>query len=295
MTIPAVDIRSLVEAGLHYGHTTERWNPLMSPYIFGSRNGIHIIDLEQTVPLLQSAMSVAYGIAKAGGRILFVGTKAQACDIIKLSAERCGQYYVNHRWLGGMLTNWKTVSQAIDRLKELEATLENPRFMTKKEIIKMRRTVDKMNSVLQGVREMRGTPDLLFVIDTNKEAIAVSEATKLKIPIIAIVDTNCNPNNITHMIPGNDDAIRSIRICCDLISSSVLEGVQDGLSAAGVDLGASSGLPIAEAIAEDSAGGPAGEDDVIDGRLGDDADFVAVFDSAEQESDGEVADDATQE
>jgi small subunit ribosomal protein S2 len=243
MALPIVDIRKLVEAGLHYGHTTQRWNPLMANYIFGSRNGIHIIDLEQTVPLMQKAMEVTFDVAKSGGRILFVGTKSQASDIIRAAAESCGQYYVNHRWLGGILTNWKTVSQSIKRLKELEERLENPQFMTKKEILKMHREVEKMNLVLRGIREMCGVPDLLFVIDTNREAIAVREAVKLKIPVIAIVDTNCDPRSITHMIPGNDDAIRSIRICCDLISGAVLEGLQAGLSSSGVDIGATANLP----------------------------------------------------
>jgi small subunit ribosomal protein S2 len=252
MALPIIDIRKLVDAGLHYGHTTQRWNPLMAPYIFGSRNGIHIVDLEQTVALLHKAMEAAYGIAKSGGRILFVGTKPQACDIIKEAAENCGQYYVDHRWLGGMLTNWKTVSQSIKRLKELENTLENAQFMTKKEILKMRREVEKMDTVLHGVREMRGVPDLLFVIDTNKESIAIKEAIKLKIPVIAVVDTNSDPSDITHIIPGNDDAIRSIRLCCDFISASVLEGLQTGLSEAGVDLGESEEVPAEGILAKEA-------------------------------------------
>lgn len=239
MSLPVINLKNLVEAGLHYGHTTQRWNPLMAPYIFGSRNGIHIINLEKTVPLLQKAMEVARDVARSGGRILFVGTKPQAADIIREAAESCGQYYVNHRWLGGMLTNWKTVSQSIKRLKEIESTLENPQLMTKKEILKMRREAEKMNTVLCGVREMCGTPDLLFVIDTNKESIAIQEAMKLKIPVISVVDTNSDPRNVDYIIPGNDDAIRSIRLCCDLISASILDGLQTGLSEAGVDLGES--------------------------------------------------------
>jgi small subunit ribosomal protein S2 len=253
----------------------------MAPYIFGSRNGIHIIDLEQTVPLLQKAMLAAYEVAKSGGRILFVGTKSQACDIIRSAAEKCGQYYVNHRWLGGMLTNWKTVSQAINRLKELESTIENPRFMTKKEIIKMRRQIDKMDVVLRGVREMHGIPDLLFVIDTNKEMIAVKEAITLKIPVVAVVDTNCDPRSITHIIPGNDDAIRSIRTCCDLVAAAILDGVQDGLSAAGVDLGEKTEVPLEAAVDLE-------ENDVVSAYLGDDEEVLAFFDN---DGDGGDTDD----
>lgn len=242
MALPTFTLKQLIDAGLHYGHTTQKWNPVMSPYIFGVRNGIHIIDLEQTVGFLTKAMEVARQVASSGGRILFVGTKPQACEIIKAAAEKCGQYYVNHRWLGGMLTNWKTVSQSIKRLKEIETTLEKPDLMTKKEILKLQREQENMNRVLCGVREMGGRPDLLFVIDTNKEAIAVSEALKLKIPVVAVVDTNSDPRKIAHIIPGNDDAIRSIETYCDLISDAILDGLQSGLSAAGVDLGESADL-----------------------------------------------------
>jgi small subunit ribosomal protein S2 len=252
MALPGIDLRKLVEAGLHYGHTTQRWNPLMAPYIFGVRNGVHIVDLEKTVPLLQKAMEAVRDVAKSGGRILFVGTKQQASEIIKTAAESCGQYYVNHRWLGGMLTNWKTVSQSIKRLKELEGILESPQLMTKKEILKMRREIEKMNTVLCGVREMCGIPDLLFVIDTNKEDIAIKEAVKLKIPVVAVVDTNSDPQNITHIIPGNDDAIRSIQLCCDIIAGAVLEGLQVGLAAAGVDIGGAVEL-IPEVVASSDA------------------------------------------
>ncbi|MDR1597985.1 MAG: 30S ribosomal protein S2 [Holosporales bacterium] len=239
MALPNFTLRQLVEAGLHYGHTTQRWNPLMAPYIFGVRNGIHILDLEQTVPLLQKALEVARQVASKGGRILFVGTKNQAADIVKAAAERCGQYYVNHRWLGGMMTNWKTVSQSIHRLKYIEATLENPVMMTKKEILKLGRERENMNRNLCGVRDMGGVPDLLFVVDTNKEAISIKEANRLNIPVIGIVDSNSNPQNITHVIPGNDDAIRSIDLCCNLIADAILDGLHAGLSAAGVDIGES--------------------------------------------------------
>jgi small subunit ribosomal protein S2 len=223
----------------------------MAPYIFGVRNGIHIIDLEQTVPLLQKALEVARSVASKGGRILFVGTKTQAVDIVRMAAERCGQYYVNHRWLGGMMTNWKTVSQSILRLKDIEATLENPQLMTKKEILKLRREQENMNRNLCGVREMGGVPDLLFVVDTNKESIAIKEANRLNIPVVAIVDSNSNPQNITHVIPGNDDAIRSIDLCCNLIADAILDGLQAGLTAAGVDLGAAMNI---EEMPENSEG-----------------------------------------
>lgn len=243
MSLPHFDLKKLIEAGLHYGHKTQGWNPLMEPYIFGARNGIHILDLEKTVPLMEKALEVIRQVASTGGRILFVGTKPQAADIIRTSAERCGQYYVNHRWLGGMLTNWKTVSQSIRRLKDIEATLENPQLMTKKEILKLKHEQEKMNQVLCGVREMGGIPDLLFIIDTNKEAIAIQEANRLKIPVIAVVDSNSDPRNITHIIPGNDDAIRSIDLYCSLMSDAILDGLQVGLSAAGVDLGSSVNVP----------------------------------------------------
>jgi small subunit ribosomal protein S2 len=239
MALPDFSLKQLVDAGLHYGHTTQRWNPLMAQYIFGVRNGIHIIDLEQTVPLLRKALEVAQHVAGKGGRILFVGTKPQAADLVRAAAERCGQYYVNHRWLGGMMTNWKTVSQSIRRLKDIEATLENPQLMTKKEILKLKRERDNMSRNLCGVREMGGVPDLLFVIDTNKEAIAIQEANRLNIPVVGVVDSNSNPENITYIVPGNDDAIRSIDLFCNLMADAILDGLHAGLAAAGVDLGES--------------------------------------------------------
>lgn len=258
MALPTFTLKQLIEAGLHYGHTTQRWNPLMEPYIFGARNGIHIVNLEKTVPLLQAAMEAVREVARSGGRVLFVGTKPQASDIVRAAAERCGQYYVNHRWLGGMLTNWKTVNQSIKRLKKIESILEDPQLMTKKEILKLRREYDKINQVLCGVREMGGIPDLLFVIDTNKEDIAVQEARRLKIPIVAVVDTNSDPRGITHIIPGNDDAIRSIELYCDFMANAVLDGMQAGLSASGVDLGASAVLPNDALDEEMVAAEPAG-------------------------------------
>lgn len=260
MALPQFDLKQLIEAGIHYGHKTQGWNPLMSPYIFGARGGIHILDLEKTVPLMQKALEVIRQTAADGGRILFVGTKPQASDLVKAAAERCGQYYVNHRWLGGMLTNWKTVSQSIRRLKDIEAILENPQLMTKKEVLKMGHEREKMDQVLCGVREMGGLPDLLFVIDTNREAIAIREANRLKIPVIAVVDSNSDPRAISHIIPGNDDAIRSIDLYCRLMADAVLDGLRAGMKAAGVDLGASAEVP-GDAKAENFEENKKGEKD----------------------------------
>ena len=253
MAIPTFTMRQLLEAGLHYGHTTRRWNPRMSPYIYGVRNGIHILDLEQTVPMLYKAMQVIRDTISGGGRALFVGTKPQASEKIKESAKRCGQYYINHRWLGGTLTNWKTVNQSIKRLKEMEAALENPGRLTKKEILKLSRERDKLELAIGGIRDMGGLPDILFVIDTNKEAISILEAARLGIPVIAVLDSNCDPENVTYPIPGNDDALRSINLYCDLISGAVLDGLQAEMISQGIDIGEStepSGEVENETIAE---------------------------------------------
>lgn len=237
-TLPSFSMRQLLEAGVHYGHTTRRWNPKMSPYIYGERNKIHIINLEITVPMLQRALQAIRDKVASGGRVLFVGTKAQASDKVKEAAERCGQYYVNHRWLGGMLTNWKTVNQSIKRLKEMEEELSNPGRLTKKEILNLQREKDKLDRVIGGVRQMGGLPDILFVIDTNKEDIAIQEAMRLGIPVVAVIDSNSNPDNITYPIPGNDDAIRALDLYCDLVSKAVLDGLQHQMQKAGIDLGA---------------------------------------------------------
>jgi small subunit ribosomal protein S2 len=227
MAMPTFTMRQLLEAGVHFGHTTRRWNPQMRPYIFGERNGVHIIDLEQTVPMLHRALEAVRDVAAGGGRILFVGTKRQAADVLAESAKRCGQYYVNHRWLGGMLTNWKTISNSIKRLKELEARLsEETVGLTKKELLGLEREREKLDRSLGGIKEMAGLPDILFVIDTNKESIAIHEATKLNIPVIAIIDSNCSPEGINFPVPGNDDAQRAIHLYCDLLSGAVLEGLQ---------------------------------------------------------------------
>lgn len=237
MALPTFTMRQLLESGLHYGHAVRRRNPKMSPYIFGIRNGIHIIDLQQTVPLLYKAMEVARNVAAKGGRVLFVGTKHQVSEKIQESAKRCGQYYVNHRWLGGTLTNWKTVNQSIKRFKEMKEELVKASHLTKKEQLKLQREINKLDRAIGGIQEMGGLPDLLFVIDTNRESIAIKEAQKLNIPIVAVVDTNSDPDHIDYIIPGNDDAIRSINLYCDLMSSSILDGLQAEMRSAGVDLG----------------------------------------------------------
>ena len=235
-------MRELLEAGVHYGHVTRKWNPKMAPYIFGERNGIHIIDLEQTVPMLESALNVIKDVISDYGRVLFVGTKMQAADRIKEAAEKCGQYYVNHRWLGGMLTNWKTVNQSIKRLKALEEKIANPVGLTKKEILQLQREKAKLDLAIGGIREMGGLPDLLIVIDTIRESIAVKEAVKLGIPVVAIVDSNSSPDEIMYPIPGNDDATKAIDLYCNLFSSAVLEGLQKCMQKSGVDLGASENI-----------------------------------------------------
>jgi len=238
MALPTFTMRQLLEAGVHFGHHTRRWNPKMAPYIFGVRNGIHIIDLGQTVPMLHAAIQAVRDVVAGGGRVLFVGTKRQASDRIAEAAKRCGQYYVNHRWLGGMLSNWKTISNSIKRLRELDERLQNAEAgLTKKELLQMTRQRDKLERALGGIKEMGGQPDILFIIDTNKEAIAVAEANKLGIPVVAVVDSNSDPTGVTYPIPGNDDAIRAISLYCDLISSAVLDGLQQEMIAQGGDVG----------------------------------------------------------
>ena len=252
MALPEFSMRQLLEAGAHFGHQTHRWNPKMERYIFGSRSNIHIIDLSQSIPLLHQALVKVREVAAGGGRILFVGTKRQASDPIATAARRCAQYYVNHRWLGGTLTNWRTVSGSIARLRELEGVLETETGRTKKELLQLSREHDKLELSLGGIKDMGGIPDLMFVIDTNKEAVAIQEARKLNIPVIAILDTNCNPDGITFPIPGNDDAARAIQLYCDLMADSVLDGLAAGQSAAGVDLGAAE-APVEPALARSEA------------------------------------------
>jgi small subunit ribosomal protein S2 len=243
-------MRQLLDAGVHYGHVTRKWNPKMAPYIFGKRNGIHIIDLEQTVPMLEAALNVVEEVISNYGRVLFVGTKPQATEKVKEAAQKCGQYYVNHRWLGGMLTNWKTINQSMKRLKGFEEKIANPIGLTKKEILQLQREQEKLELALGGIREMGGLPDLVIVIDTIREAIAVKEAVKLGIPIVAIIDSNSCPDEVTYPIPGNDDATKAIELYCDLFASAILEGLQKGMKKSGVDLGSSD--TILEEIAKEN-------------------------------------------
>src|ERR1700748_1801476 len=239
MALPDFSMRQLLEAGAHFGHQTHRWNPKMERYIFGSRSNIHIIDLSQSIPLLHQALVRFRESPAPGGGILFVGTKRQASEPIATAARRCAQYYVNHRWLGGTLTNWRTVSGSIARLRELEGVLETETGRTKKELLQLKREHDKLELSLGGIKDMGGIPDLMFVIDTNKEAIAIQEARKLNIPVIAILDTNCDPDGIAYPIPGNDDAARAIQLYVDLMADAVLDGLAAGQASMGVDLGAS--------------------------------------------------------
>ncbi|MBM9595600.1 30S ribosomal protein S2 [Roseitranquillus sediminis] len=257
MALPEFSLRQLLEAGVHFGHQTARWNPRMSEYIYGDRNGIHIIDLTQTVPLLDQALQVIRDTVAKGGRVLFVGTKRQAQKPIAEAAEKCAQYYMNHRWLGGTLTNWKTVSQSIARLKSIDEQMgEGAGGLTKKERLGMEREQAKLQASLGGISEMGGVPDLLFVIDVNKEDLAISEAKKLGIPVVAVVDTNCSPAGVDYIIPGNDDAARAISLYCDLVSRAALDGMSAQLGAAGVDVGALEEAALEEAAAADPAGEP---------------------------------------
>jgi small subunit ribosomal protein S2 len=245
MALPDFTMRQLLESGAHFGHRTQRWNPKMAPFIYGSRNDIHIIDLTQTVPLLHQALVNLRDVAAGGGRILFVGTKRQASEPIAAAAKRCAQYYVNHRWLGGTLTNWQTISNSIKRLRTIEETLGSAQGsgLTKKELLGLLRERDKLERSLGGIKEMGGLPNMLFVIDTNKEAIAISEAKKLGIPVTAILDSNCDPDGIAHPIPGNDDAARAIALYCDLAARAIIDGLSEGQLAAGIDTGEAAVLP----------------------------------------------------
>jgi small subunit ribosomal protein S2 len=233
-------MRQLIESGVHFGHNARRWNPKMAQYIYGTRENVHILDLGQTLPMLYRAMEAVRDVASKGGKILFVGTKKQAQEPIENAAKRCGQFYVNHRWLGGMLTNWKTISASIKRLKEIDGKTEKGELegFTKKEKLNITREREKLFNSLGGIQDMNGRPDIVFVIDVTKEALAVAEAKKLGIPVVAICDSNVNPDGITYPIPGNDDALRAINLYCDLISGAVLDGIQAELKAAGVDVGA---------------------------------------------------------
>lgn len=260
MAIPTFTMRQLLEAGVHFGHNTRRWNPKMKPFIFGERNNVHIIDLQQTAPMLYTAMTALQQIVSKGGRVLFVGTKRQAAEQIKEAAERCGQYYVNHRWLGGMLTNWKTITASINRLKQIDNALAadiNSGY-TKRELLEMDREREKLVKSLGGIKDMGGVPDAIFIIDTLKEDLAIKEAQKLGIPVIAVIDTNSDPTGITYPIPGNDDALRAIETYCELISGAILDGLQAEATAKGVDLGAASN-PEEGALNKNRRGGKKAE------------------------------------
>ena len=253
MSIPTFSMRQLMEAGVHYGHHTRRWNPKMAPYIFGVREGVHILDLSQTVPALNRALEAIREVSAKGGKVLFVGTKNQAADIVADAAKRCGGFYVNHRWLGGMLTNWKTVLGSIKRLKEIDAKVEKGELdgLTKKERLNLAREQEKLQASLGGIKDMNGRPDIMFVIDTVKEQLAIAEANRLGIPVVAICDTNSNPDGIDFVVPGNDDAIRAITLYCDLVAGAVLDGVQAELAAAGIDVGAAEVAPATETTVDE--------------------------------------------
>ncbi|HBS35239.1 MAG TPA: 30S ribosomal protein S2, partial [Parvularcula sp.] len=252
---PEFTMRQLLEAGVHFGHQTHRWDPKMKPYIFGDRNGIHIVDLSQTVPLLHQALVKIRDTVARGGRILMVGTKRQAQGPIAEHARRCAQYYMNVRWLGGTLTNWETISNSIRKLKEMEELLAGGgKGLTKKEQLQIARERDKLEASLGGIRDLGGLPDLLFVIDVKKEAIAVKEAKKLGIPVVAVVDTNCSPDDIDFVIPGNDDASRAIALYCGLVADAVIDGISASQASLGVDLGALETVPADPVITQAESG-----------------------------------------
>lgn len=257
MALPEFSMRQLLEAGVHFGHQTHRWNPKMQSYIFGDRNGIHIIDLSRTVPLLHQAIVKTRDVVAGGGRVLFAGTKRQAQQPVAEAAERCAQYFINVRWLGGTLTNWQTISNSIRHLKETEQILETGATgLTKKEQLQLSRKRDKLNLSLGGIRDMGGLPDLIFVIDVKKESIAIEEARKLGIPVVAVVDTNCNPDGIDFVIPGNDDSSRAIKLYCELMADAVIDGIGQSQAALGIDIGEMEAPPV-EPVAEETQSAPA--------------------------------------
>ncbi|WP_188054965.1 MULTISPECIES: 30S ribosomal protein S2 [unclassified Sphingosinithalassobacter] len=251
MAAPVVTMQQLLESGAHFGHQTHRWNPKMKPYIFGDRNGVHIIDLSQTVPLFARALDFINASVASGGKVLFVGTKRQAQEPIAEAARRSGQHFVNHRWLGGMLTNWKTISQSIRRLKNLEEQLGGDTHgLTKKEILNLTRERDKLELSLGGIRDMGGIPDIMFVIDANKEELAIKEANTLGIPVVAILDSNVSPDGIAFPVPANDDASRAIRLYCEAVSIAATRGGQDAMVSSGRDFGAMEEPPVEAAVAD---------------------------------------------
>ncbi|RLQ87980.1 30S ribosomal protein S2 [Notoacmeibacter ruber] len=274
MALPDFSMRQLLEAGAHFGHQTHRWNPKMAPYIFGARNNIHIIDLSQTVPLLHQALKVVSDTVAGGGRVLFVGTKRQASELIADSAKRSAQYYVNSRWLGGMMTNWKTISNSINRLRNLENLLEGEdQGYTKKERLNLERERDKLDRALGGIKDMGSIPDLMFVVDTNKEAIAIQEAKRLGIPVVALVDSNCDPAVVDYPIPANDDAARAIALFADLIAKAAIDGIARQQGSMGVDIGESA-EPAAEETLEAPVPGVEGAENVNTAAPGLDSDVA---------------------
>ncbi len=274
MALPEFTMRELLESGVHFGHQTHRWNPKMKQFIYGARSGIHIMDLSTTVPLLHQALVKVRDTVSKGGRVLFVGTKRQAAQPIAETAQRCAQYYMNHRWLGGTLTNWSTVSNSIKRLRELEETLSEKETsgLTKKELLNLERDREKLDKALGGIANMGGLPDLIFVIDTNKEAIAIKEARKLGIPVVAVVDTNCDPDDADFPFPGNDDAARAISLYCNLVADAVLDGLAESSAGLGIDLGeaedieAMAELDVAAADAAEEAAAEAPAEDAAEDK-----------------------------
>ena len=292
MALPDFSLRQLLEAGVHFGHQTHRWNPKMGTYIYGARNGVHILDLTQTVPMLDAALNAMRECVAGGGRILFVGTKRQAAGPVKDAAERSAQYFMNHRWLGGTLTNWKTVSNSINRLKQLDEMMASGEAegFTKKERLNLERELSKLQASLGGIREMGGVPDMLFVIDTNKEDLAVAEARKLGIPVVAVLDSNSDPAGVDYPIPGNDDAARAIALYCDLAARAVIDGMASQLDAAGFDLGELEDVPVEEALEEDPG---AAENPPAEEAVAEEASAEAPAEEASAEAPAEEA--ATEE
>jgi small subunit ribosomal protein S2 len=293
MALPDYSMRQLLEAGVHFGHHTRRWNPKMAPYIFGVRNGIHVIDLEHTVPLLHQGLEAIRNEVAGGGRVLLVGTKRQAQEAIADAAKRCGQYYVNYRWLGGMLTNFKTISNSIKRLRELDERIQAEESgLTKRELLELTRARDKLERALGGIKEMGGLPNILFVIDTNKESIAVREANALRIPVVAILDSNSDPAGIAYPIPGNDDAMRAIHFYCELVSGAVLDGLQAEMAASGIDVGARAEIPAEVTLEEEpTAEEPAAEEPAEEplAQAGEPVADLAALDEAAPEQGSEEA------
>jgi small subunit ribosomal protein S2 len=290
MALPEFTMRQLLEAGVHFGHQTHRWNPKMKRYIYGDRSNIHIIDLSKTVPLLhQSLVKVRDTVAK-GGRVLFVGTKRQAAEPVAEAAQRCAQYFINHRWLGGTLTNWATVSHSIRRLKELTELFNggDQSGLTKKELLNLEREREKLERALGGIQNMGGLPDLMFVIDTNKEAIAVKEAKKLGIPVIAVVDTNCDPDDVDYPFPGNDDAARAIALYCDLVADAVTDGLAESTAGLGIDLGESESLMEGQ-VEADLAAADAAEAATDAGDAAGEASAAGAEETVTESTDGDNA------